>query len=48
MNASLMGMTTVLINYNKNSLKNSYVDYSFSTLIEALKVIKSNLEEGIK
>ena len=48
MNASLMGITTVLINYNKNSLKNSYVDYSFSTLIEALKVIKSNLEEGIK
>ena len=48
MAASIMGITTVLIDYNKNSLKNSYVDYSFNTLIEALKVIKSNLEKGIK
>ena len=48
MAASSMGITTVLIDYNKNSLKNSYVDYSFNTLIEALKVIKSNLEKGIK
>ena len=43
--ASCIGITTVLIDYNKNSLKNSYVDYSFSTLIEALRVINCNLDK---
>ena len=41
-NAYDFGMTTFLINHNKKPLKNSYVNYSFNTLISALNFLKKN------
>ena len=42
-NAFNLGVTTILIDYNKKSLKNSYVDYSFKTIISALNALKDKL-----
>ena len=39
----ILGVTTILIDYNKKSLKNSYVDYSFKTIISALNALKDKL-----
>lgn len=39
-NANDLGITTFLINHNKRALKNSYVNYSFNTLISALNFLK--------
>ena len=39
-NAYDLGITTFLIDHNKRSLKNSYVNYSFNTLISALNFLK--------
>jgi len=39
-NAYDLGITTFLIDSNKRALKNSYVDYSFNTLISALNFLK--------
>ena len=39
-NAYHLGITTFLIDHNKRSLKNSYVNYSFNTLISALNFLK--------
>ena len=41
-----MGITTILIDNNKNSFKNSYVDYSFNTLISALSVLGAKFNKG--
>ena len=39
-NAYDLGITTFLIDYNKRALKNSYVNYSFNTLLSALNFLK--------
>ena len=39
-NAYDFGITTFLIGYNKRGLKNSYVNYSFNTILSALNFLK--------